>query len=1234
MAQNESLRKLYDELYKSKLYTKSFEDFVKQFSDSTKQKKLYNSLNKDKLYTKSFLDFQDQFFTSSIDDSIDPLQDQNNQEENIFDNRVSLDQPTEQELQQQQQQVAPVQEIEREDFMDTQEAPTLLERTFGKTPLTDFFGDIYRAGETGVAQGQGVDEFLGLMSSKPRNLSDEDIQDYINAVNYMNSQPESDEMKEFSRISEENGGGLKGLTMGLMNNFSIAPAVLVQSIVSMLQPAPALAGGVGAGAGALAGGGIGSAAGSIGTPIGSAIAGFVGAGSGAISGMIGGATAALETGISFTEFLSEEMKKEGTPMTVEGIRETLQNQTAMTNVRNRALSRGMTIAAVEALSFGMSKAFAGTVARIGLKGGTSTLSKTTKGVKNIQAKKIGAITGGIAIEGGLGSGGEALGRVAAGQEMDKKDIFLEGIAGLSTAPFSITGGLLTVPKYIVNGERVTQAYVDNLINTMTPEQLASSELGIQIKNDPARNKIVTDARSRANFALEVDPNVPAGPERERLIDLEVERSKIGNLELESNQLKNKGIKKEIKAIVEKYNGTLDERAVEELRKEGVENPSPEQIKSKADAIFKSETKSLDAPKSTENSQTVGKGDTTGGVTDQSQQEQTDKNEVTEATEEKIADETTITEQDALSELEKDGVVDPSPEQVQTKLDELISESKAIEEKSIEQDSSMKRNESTETTETSNDGVKIKVKEETVLDNVSNYQKIENIVGEKAIAGYNKVVNTAIRAGKALAKVLPNVKIKIVEDAETYKLLTGKDSRGNYNVDKKTIYINASKASTTTIAHEVAHAVLIETLGINSNLQGLTKKMISTIKKSKALSTMMIKDKEGNSKSLEAYLDEFANTYDENAQSEEKVAELFGLIAGNFQALKPKEQGVVRKFINDILKLLKLDKYVNEFTKSDNDIVQFMNVVAGKVTSGTEIVAQDLQVLKDIETQLPTESTTEITDTKKTTPKKKTTKKKTSKEQTTESTSETKIEKENNRFQADFVDEQSGLSFEYLKNKAKFKLLEDKNFITRDRPIQDFNGKTVVLHQPDGAFSGNIFKDGQKLVEGKGGIYYTLKFHDDNYFWAATKDSANEMAEKLNKSFDANGGKIYMALTSAPYDKLLSSTTMSNAVLDFFNSVALDRKLKLRKPIVQKAVIEAANTVVGKDGLGKKLKLKKTDKFENNLTKIKTALGADNSTFADRKLFAQTLIGLMSEEIIKNPKAVEQFGTIFSEGNVN
>ena len=65
------------------MYTKSFEDFVKQFSDSAKQKKLYTSLHKDKLYTKSFIEFQDQFFGGEITQDINQGQPQ--QEQPIFE---------------------------------------------------------------------------------------------------------------------------------------------------------------------------------------------------------------------------------------------------------------------------------------------------------------------------------------------------------------------------------------------------------------------------------------------------------------------------------------------------------------------------------------------------------------------------------------------------------------------------------------------------------------------------------------------------------------------------------------------------------------------------------------------------------------------------------------------------------------------------------------------------------------------------------------------------------------------------------------------------------------------------------------------------------------------------------------------------------------------------------------------------------------------------------------------
>lgn len=58
-------RKLYDQLNKSQLYTKSFEDFQQQFSKPEAIDKLYQNLNGAKLYTKSKDDFYTQFFQQS-----------------------------------------------------------------------------------------------------------------------------------------------------------------------------------------------------------------------------------------------------------------------------------------------------------------------------------------------------------------------------------------------------------------------------------------------------------------------------------------------------------------------------------------------------------------------------------------------------------------------------------------------------------------------------------------------------------------------------------------------------------------------------------------------------------------------------------------------------------------------------------------------------------------------------------------------------------------------------------------------------------------------------------------------------------------------------------------------------------------------------------------------------------------------------------------------------------------
>ena len=108
-----------------------------------------------------------------------------------------------------------------------------------------------------------------------------------------------------------NGGGVLGFMFGVAANPTVIGQLFVSSVASMVNP-EVLGGAAGGGAlGATVAGGTGAIAGSIGGPIGSAIAGSVGAVGGGINGAILGASATLETGLAFTEFMKEEVEKAG-----------------------------------------------------------------------------------------------------------------------------------------------------------------------------------------------------------------------------------------------------------------------------------------------------------------------------------------------------------------------------------------------------------------------------------------------------------------------------------------------------------------------------------------------------------------------------------------------------------------------------------------------------------------------------------------------------------------------------------------------------------------------------------------------------------------------------------------------------------------------------------------------------------------------------------------------------------
>jgi len=1144
---------------------------------------------------------------------------------------------------------------------DQGEISTAMERAFGSNGFTDFFGDMYRGYQTGAAQGDAVGDFMQLALKNAENVTQEDIENFLAAQRRLEEQPESYEMAEFRRISAANGGGFMGMMTGLINNLSIAPAVLVQSIRSMVNAHSLAAAGMGALAGGGAGLALGAAAGAVGGPVGAFFGSIFTGTAGAVGGAIGGATTALEGALSFAEFFKAELEKQGMAMNAESVRELLFQPEAMSRIRNRAISRGLTIGTVEAVTMGLSKGAVGAVARLGTKAASKGLLKgAIKGKNAIQASKMAAIGTGVGIEAVGGSFGEYAGRKVAGQEMDEIDIFLEGIAGISTAPISVTAGLLRVPRYKVNGDFVSQETVDAIFQKvedggLTMEELASPELNVEVFNDPARKNIITNAKSYAKLGLELDPNITDTNDRKTAIDLEYAKRAIKNPDLETSKIKIKQIDKYLKAISDKYNGNLNEQATQELIGEGVESPSDQQIQEKANAIFERITKTLDAQKLAPNSKTLGTRDESDETTTEQSPAQTENE--TETTKTK---KTKVTDQQANEALAEDGITEPTVEETNNKRNELQAEIDKLAEAESTETDSLQRNEAVETDTTTKDGSKIKVKVEQVLSNLQNFQG-GKIVGEVATKAYNKLVNIAKRGAASISKVLPNTKIILVEDPATYKLLTGKENPGAYMSQNDTIYINTSKANIATIGHEIGHALLIQGLKKGeSNLTAVTTRLVESLKDSKSLDKIMLTFKNAKGKvqrqTLAEYLNDFASNYSENLQSEEKITELIGTLAGNFGRLDIKQKGIVRRFLDKIMKGIGLGKYVNELTSTDRKVVSFLNAMAGKIGSGSVMQKGDMSLLNEL--QAEQDAINKLKPKKK--PKKKPKAKKKAKKKVSDKADvkikpkkkpkaktpkkgdqKDSVEEMNDRFQNDYSDPVSGMTFSYDVNSGKFAILEKDKFINREKSIKDFNKQSVLLHQPDGAYSGFILdKKGNVLVEGKGGVFYTIKFHEDGSFWAGSKQGADLMVKLLNEASIANGGKVLMALTSAPADKLLSSTTMANGVIDIFNYMSENTTLKLGKESTQNIVVEAANTQLGTN-------LEFDNTYESNLSEIKIKLGTTEKTqnlkpdeqdnfisFKKRKAFVSNVIKNISDEINNSPEAIKQFGKIFSEGIQN
>jgi hypothetical protein len=204
----------------------------------------------------------------------------------------------------------------------------------------------------------------------------------------------------------------------------------------------------------------------------------------------------------------------------------------------------------------------------------------------------------------------------------------------------------------------------------------------------------------------------------------------------------------------------------------------------------------------------------------------------------------------------------------------------------------------------------------------------------------KIIDTAKKAINTLKSILPNFDIVIHEDEGSYNAAMSEvsgvaGSRGNFFSDTTPdgnttgrIDINLSKANSRTVAHEIAHGILINTFGDNANLFNDFRTRLSKVLKGDA----------------NKQLNDFADRYvDPNTgelldvNHEEFLAELTGALEQQEADLSVTTIQKVAALINEFVSKITGGKFKPfEDTKNTKDVVDFFNTISGAIREGNQI----------------------------------------------------------------------------------------------------------------------------------------------------------------------------------------------------------------------------------------------------------------------------------------------------------
>ena len=404
------------------------------------------------------------------------------------------------------------------------------------------------------------------------------------------------------------------------------------------------------------------------------------------------------------------------------------------------------------------------------------------------------------------------------------------------------------------------------------------------------------------------------------------------------------------------------------------------------------------------------------------------------------------------------------------------------------------------------------------------QQISKVIPNKRMA---KIV---AKARKSLSIILPDVNFKVYKTNEEYQEATkepkDESSGGTFDIKTNTIHINLSLANARTVAHEVFHAILINKVGL-SNAAAVTKKMVEAIS-----------SKIDNNPELKKKLDNFLSNYEENIKNEEKLAELVGMLAENYNSFSASVKDIITRWINKLANIFGLDPF------NTTETYDILNTIARKVAKGKVISDVDVKIFKGGENiKSPSEGLT-----------------------TRKQYGNNKVKVEVRYFEQEKMDE-----------------LIKKGLVQEVDNLSEFNGQRVVTTSPDDMLVGSIYVNGKEVATGNGGIFFVTKFGD---VWANSNETVTKnLASAINESSKANGGKAYLVLVKGSDAKLVSSpqgVTSSLAVTESMLDAGLFSLSDFRAAIRLAVKDAGGNISLSQNGSAKTLK-NELDSFFSDVT---------------------------------------------------